>query len=123
MLILTNIADTTPIDIYVAAEQISDIWVDPEDGVTSLKLNNGSFYAYIAETPMTIARMRAAWDARFLSSDVHRNNWLPIAITADDKHGFRFVCCAYTDAKVQAKVEAAAANVGAAAASPEVGFD
>lgn len=106
MLILTDVSRPEPVELHVAAENIGHFWTDPEDGLTSMNLRDGNFFAHIKESPLTIARMRAAWDARFMSSQVHANNWLPIAIFPDEKHGFRFVCCAYTDEKVQAKAEA-----------------
>lgn len=54
-------------------------------------------YLTVKESPLDIARLKAAWESRFTAPKLQGQ--LPIYVYADLIHGFQFSCCEFTHLK------------------------
>jgi hypothetical protein len=110
MLILTQHlaqADTPFPDVrehFVEPERIR--FFAENDGSTTVITHDGSALFYIQEEPMTIARMRAAWELRHETHSAQEGD-LPIAARAKDDGDVTFVACRFVaERRTRAKVAA-----------------
>lgn len=95
-----------PKPIYFTPEQI--IAVDScGDGSNIYTAESTTSFWTVAENPLDVARLRAAWEQRFNASELHGN--LPLAVYMDgegDSRSIQFMCCAITERLRQEKLAA-----------------
>lgn len=84
------------------------VFVTPEQ-ITAVRQSTGRTQVYttfatdktdyisVKESPVTVARLKAAWESRNQASRLKGE--LPIFVYADEVLGFQFNCCEYTRAK------------------------
>lgn len=83
--------------VFVAPERITAVLPPLQEGVgTIVRVDDpGVDYYCVSETPLDIARLRAAWECRYTAKELRKE--LPIAVYFDaEAPAIQFMCCQVT---------------------------